>query len=338
MIGFGEIFRSIIGIMKKLPVLLLCVLFLLSAAAVCAQTADQLITEVNTLRAAYGLAPYMVDASLMSLAQSHSDYQAGIGQTTHQRADGSGVPCRSENVCGGANISASYCVNQMWTDELHRYTMIGLSEGTVGAGLAQTDGKNYYTLMVNSSGEETGLAVLNSSGVVAGNDQAISAQIDRDSAPVQPGEYATCTPEPDGSVYHTVQMNETLWSIALSYGKTIAEIQQLNGMSEDEIDVTIGEKILIVYGGTPVADTATPTTTPLPSTNTPKPTSTVTPTLPPLATMTPTITMTPTAEPLIRDIAYFNTPGARKLGTVLVIVCGLGLLVTLYFGFIRKDQ
>jgi hypothetical protein len=311
---------------KLLPILFL---FFAITSAAYAQSANDLISEVNALRAEYGLEPYTVDSSLMSLAQEHSEYQASIQQTTHERADGSGVPCRSENICGGIGVNASYCVNNMWTDELHRYTMIGLETGTVGAGLAESNGNSYYTLMVNSSGAETGLASLTDSN-------SLDTPIDLDAALKQPGEFSTATPYPDGSIYHTVGTNETLWSIALSYDTTMAEIQQLNGWTEDQTDVSIGQRILIHYGGTPVADTLTPTLTPLPATSTPKPTATSTNTPIPLPSLTPTVTPTPTPEPLIPHIRFFDTPAARTFGLVLVIVCTAGLAATLYFGFFRK--
>ncbi len=315
--------------MKKIFVILLLALFLPGPVGISAQSADDLIFQVNSLRASYGLDPYTVDPVLMTLAQQQSSYQASIHQSTHSRPDGSAIPVRSENVCGGIGVNASYCVNNMWTDELHRYTMIGLKSGTVGAGLAESEGNSYYTLMVNSPGEETGLASL-----VTVSEYEVP--IDPDSALRQPDELSTSTPMPDGSIYHTVRANETLWSIALSYNRTIADIQALNGMAEGDTSVSIGQRLLIVYGGTPVADTATPTITPLPPTNTPKPTSTATNTPIPLPTMTPTATLTPTPEPLIPHIRYFDTPGAKRLGLGLVIGCSLGLLITLFFGFIRK--
>ncbi len=309
--------------------LLLTLFFsLVITCAVSAQSANDLISEVNALRASYGLDPYTVDSTLMTLAQEHSEYQASIHQTTHDRADGSGVPCRSENICGGIGVNASYCVNNMWTDDLHRYTMIGLDSGTVGAGLAESDGNSYYTLMVNSSGAETGLASLTGS--------VYEVPIDLDAALLQPGEFSTATPMADGSIYHTVMTNETLWSIALSYNTTMAEIRQLNGWAEDQTEVSIGQRILIHYGGTPVADTLTPTLTPLPATSTPKPTATATNTPIPLPSLTPTMTATPTPEPLIPHIRFFDTPGGHTLGLVLVIVCTAGLAATLYFGFFRK--
>ena len=306
-------------------------LLLLIPLSVSAQSAGDLISQVNALRASYGLEPYTIDAGLMSLAQAQSEYQASIHQTTHARPDGSGTPARTENVCGGIGVNAPYCVNNMWTDDLHRFTMIGLENGTVGAGFAESEGNSYYTLMVNSSGGETGLVGLSTVS-------EYEIPIDPDSALLQPGEFSTATPMPDGSIYHTVRTNETLWSIALSYNTTIAEIQALNGMDAEDTAVSIGQRILIFYGGNPVEDTATPTMTPLPATSTPKPTSTATNTPIPLPTLTPTATMTPTPEPLIPHIRYFDTPGARKLGLGLVIGCSLGLIVTLFFGFIKKQR
>ncbi len=316
---------------KRIFIIFLFVLFLTIPTAVFAQSAEALIEEVNALRASYGLAPYTVDSNLMAQAQAQSVYQASIHHTTHDRADGSGTPARSENICGGIGVNASYCVNNMWTDELHRYTMIGLETGTVGAGLAESEGNSYYTLMVNSSGQETGLASLSTVS-------ELERPIDPDSALLQADQIRTCTPMPDGSIYHTVRTNETLGAIASSYNRTVEEIQALNGMEPDDFDIFIGQRLLIIYVGNPVEDTATPTITPLPATNTPKPTATATQTPLPLPTRTPTATMTPTPEPLIPHIRYFDTPGAKRLGLGLVIVCGLGLLTTLYLGFVRKNE
>lgn len=317
--------------MKRITLILTLFLFLLISAQVSAQSAQDLLNEVNALRVSYGLTPYAVDATLMAYAQQQSEYQASIHQTTHERPDGSGIPARSENVCGGIGVNASYCVKSMWTDNLHRMTMIGFTDGSAGAGYAMADGNHYYTLLVNSSGEDTGLIEQESV-----NEYQIP--IDPDSALLQPGEFATSTPMPDGSIYHTVRSNETLWSIALSYGISIAEIQALNGMEVEDTSVSIGQRILIVYVGNTVEPTFTPTITPLPATNTPKPTSTATNTPIPLPTLTPTATATPTPEPLIPHIRYFDTPDAKKLGLVLVIGCGAGLLATLYFGFLRKPK
>lgn len=323
---------------------LILVIFLFIRQPVRAQSADALIQAVNALRAQNGLEPYAVDGGLNAAAQAQSEYQASIGETTHNRADGSQIPARSENVCGGAGVTASWCVNSMWKDEIHLYTMIGMDSGTVGAGYAlSAGGAAYYTLLVNSQGADTGLdkagaaAATDGSGAqVAANLNAGNADVDILAAPVQPGEFATSTAQPDGSIFHIVQANETLWTIAINYNTTIAQIQAMNNMSAEDISVTAGQRILIYYGGTPVADTLTPTVTPPPSTNTPRPTSTITPTRPPLDTPTPTVTMTPTPGPVIKYISFFDEPGARTLGVFLVIACGIGLILTWVFGFLRE--
>ena len=323
---------------------LILVIFLFIRQPVRAQSADALIQAVNALRAQNGLEPYAVDGGLNAAAQAQSEYQASIGETTHNRADGSQIPARSENVCGGAGVTASYCVNSMWKDDLHLYTMIGMDSGTVGAGYAlSAGGAAYYTLLVNSQGADTGLdkagaaAAADGSGAqVAANLNAGNADVDILAAPVQPGEFATSTAQPDGSIFHIVQANETLWTIAINYNTTIAQIQAMNNMSAEDISVTAGQRILIYYGGTPVADTLTPTVTPPPSTNTPRPTSTITPTRPPLDTPTPTVTLTPTPGPVIKYISFFDEPGARTLGVFLVIACGIGLILTWVFGFLRE--
>lgn len=323
---------------------LILVIFLFIRQPVRAQSADALIQAVNALRAQNGLEPYAVDGGLNAAAQAQSEYQASIGETTHNRADGSQIPARSENVCGGAGVTASYCVNSMWKDEIHLYTMIGMDSGTVGAGYAlSAGGAAYYTLLVNSQGADTGLdkagaaAAADGSGAqVAANLNAGNADVDILAAPVQPGEFATSTAQPDGSIFHIVQANETLWTIAINYNTTIAQIQAMNNMSAEDISVTAGQRILIYYGGTPVADTLTPTVTPPPSTNTPRPTSTITPTRPPLDTPTPTVTLTPTPGPVIKYISFFDEPGARTLGVFLVIACGIGLILTWVFGFLRE--
>lgn len=330
---------------------LICALIFLSVGLIFAiyrpaqaQSANDLIQAVNALRAQSGLEPYTVDGGLNAAAQAHSEYQASIQQTTHDRADGSQIPARSENVCGGMGVTASHCVTVVWTDELHQYTMIGLDSGTVGAGYAlSANGAAYYTLLVNSQGADTGLNVAKvqsdpsqPQSQVAANLNAGDAEIDIMAAPVQPGEFATSTAQLDGSIYHIVQANETLWTIAINYNTTIAQIQAMNNMSEEDTSVTAGQRILIFYGGTPVSDTLTPTVTPPPATNTPRATSTITATLPPLNSPTPTITMTPTPGPLIQYISFFDEPEARYLGFALVILCGLGLLFTWIFGFLRE--
>ena len=53
----------------------------------------------------------------------------------------------------------------------------------------------------------------------------------------------TSTPLENGDVYHVVQSNEALWSIAIAYNTTIDTLKLLNGLSTDEIFA--GQKLLV---------------------------------------------------------------------------------------------
>ncbi len=70
----------------------------------------------------------------------------------------------------------------------------------------------------------------------------------------------TASPAADGSVTHIVGDGQTLWSIAVVYGVTIAEIRSLNGMLWDNEVIVPGQE-LVIYPANP--DTAfTPTIDP----------------------------------------------------------------------------
>ncbi len=117
---------------------------------------------------------------------------------------------------------------------------------------------------------------------------------------------STSTPLDDGSVYHVVQPNEALWSIALAYNTTVEQLKLLNSLKNNEI--FIGQKILV--------------SRPEPATASPAPTFTVTlgiPTSTPTYPVTPTITSTVTPLP--------SPPTSQQAGlTVLGIIVLIALL------------
>jgi LysM repeat protein len=53
----------------------------------------------------------------------------------------------------------------------------------------------------------------------------------------------TSTPLEDGTIYHIVQFNEALWSIALAYNTTVEQLKLLNSLSTN--DIYEGQKLLI---------------------------------------------------------------------------------------------
>jgi hypothetical protein len=52
----------------------------------------------------------------------------------------------------------------------------------------------------------------------------------------------------DGNVYHEVKYGQTLWSIAVTYGTTIKQIQQLNNLSDTTVQPK--QRLLVLKGAT----------------------------------------------------------------------------------------
>ncbi len=227
-------------------------------------TAYDVIAEVNTLRASQGLLPYQVNSTLMTIAQTHAEYQASTGVLSHYSADGSrpyqraiaaGYPVAgdlarggffSENIHAGSNLSAADVVDAWQADSLHLNTMISPDLKDIGVGVAIVDGISYYTLDAGLSTDEAESDTTsdpNGTSPPSTPGTAVSAQ------PV-----ITSTPLEDGSVYHEVQANEALWSIALAYNTTVDDLKKLNRLSTN--DIFIGQKLLIKSAKG--ADTPTP--------------------------------------------------------------------------------
>ena len=287
-------------------------------------SALEVIEEVNTLRASYGLPPYQVNTILMSVAQSHADYIASTGVSTHfsasgehpyQRAVAAGYAVAgdlslggffSENIHAGAGLSPSAAVDDWQGDAPHLNTMISPDLRDIGVGVSIVDGVTYYVL---DAGTSTGNSV-----VVQTSSAVIST-----STPGAPGtalvNVIISTPLESGEVYHVVQLKEALWSIALAYNTTIEQIKLLNGLASDEIFA--GQKLLIQK---PVTTTAAPTEVVTATFGIP--TSTVTQPVTPTITSTSTPLAVPPASPqngmlivgIIILIAFFAAGVGSWLG------------------------
>src|SRR5579859_1095877 len=70
---------------------------------------------------------------------------------------------------------------------------------------------------------------------------------DQAATPVGPA-VITDTPQPDGSVIHTVRKGETLAGIAQAYGVSIDQIRQLNDLPAGSTTVSAGTYLLISIG------------------------------------------------------------------------------------------
>ncbi|KPL76777.1 LysM peptidoglycan-binding domain-containing protein [Bellilinea caldifistulae] len=140
----------------------------------------------------------------------------------------------------------------------------------------------------------------------------------------------TATPNPDGSVIHKVESGQSLWSIAIAYGVTIAQILEWNGLGQDAV-LLVGDTLVVRPSSTPTIS-PTPSLTPVPPTRTPSLTPTpVTPTL--TYTVTPTLTETP--APLIdwQPPSWLNE---STLGMGLIVISAAGLIFVLLAAFRKR--
>ncbi len=236
------------------------------------------IAAVNQLRAANGLAPYQVSAALMVAAQGHSEYMASTGSISHTGAGGSRPIDRataagyggganvfvSENIAAGTNWTAQDAV-QIWQgDSLHLETMLSSNYSDVGAGVAVSGNTAYFTLLAGGGGGGEG----SGSGSVQGPpDVTIYPQF----TPVD-----TATPQPDGSIIHTVQDGQAFWNIAAIYGISTEELLKMNNLTENTL-IFPGDKLVVKLPNDTPTPTPEATVTPFPATATNPPTSTPTP-------------------------------------------------------------
>lgn len=220
--------------------------------------AYSLIAEVNALRAANGLPAYTANSILMGIAQQHAEFMAangvshiGYGGTRpFQRALNAGYPLAgdlslggfiSENITAGNNKSVQDAVLQWQGDAPHLNTMLSPNLTEIGAGVAIVNGYVYYVI---DAARPT----------ASGQPQVINTLAPGQTPPTlvvyAPPLASTAipnTPLPDGAIYHIVQPGETLWLIAITYNMKVADIRQLNGMSETEA-IYPNEKLLLVKG------------------------------------------------------------------------------------------
>lgn len=223
-------------------------------------SASELIQLVNQLRAANGLSPYRVNSALMAAAQSHSDYQAATGNTSHTGKGGSRPHDRavangygggatvyvSENIATGTNLTAGEAVGWWQGDNIHLTTMLSTSYRDVGAGLAESGGVKYYTLVVGYIAGEQGQPPASQPGQdnrqPASTPGANPAPVGTPVAWIVPVKAAT--PRTDGSIVHEVQFGQALYSIADAYDVELPYLLTINSLNADTV-IYPGDKLWI---------------------------------------------------------------------------------------------
>lgn len=256
---------------------------------------SEIIGLVNQLRAANGLQPYRVNNALMAAAQAHSEYQAASGNASHTGKGGSRPHDRavaygygggaavsvSENIYSGSNASAAQAVGWWQGDSLHLGTMLSSSYRDAGAGMAQANGVNYYTLVVGYVTGEKGQPPAGQppsgqpgsdrspSNPPAGKPGANPAPAGTPVALIAPIQVAT--PRADGSIIHEVQWGHFLYNIAEAYQVELPYLLVLNSLKADTV-IYPGDKLLIRPANPTPTPAASPTLAPTklpPATSTP---------------------------------------------------------------------
>jgi uncharacterized protein YkwD len=298
----------------------------------------EIIDGVNNLRLSHGIAPLSAHPVLMQVGQMEADGIAA-GREGHWRPDGLtlgqwllslGYPLsgdisldgyRSEN-WGFAN-DAEGAVNMWLQDDLHENTMLSLDRSDIGVGIAKMPGEDVYVIVLETalqtkSGQMQYDAIVYLTGIPmtqAAYSSMATLAAENGLLPQNVAPVFLNTALPDGNIYHEVKYGQTLWSLAISYGATIKQIQQLNGLTDTNLRA--GQKLLVMKGATQ----------PAPASN--SPTLAQSPQTFPTPTISPAKTATPESTPeMTPEERRQNTLGVVAIGVAAIFLGGLFTVMT----------
>lgn len=301
-------------------------------------TAEELIYFTNLRRTQYGLSALTVNSILMTAAQQTAEIMAGLqlpghlGGTTlniSQMGYGDGYTIYStENVAYGTDLTAEYIVYTIWNDNIHNIPVMNPIYCDIGAGVAfDSEGTGYYVLNAAYSeirycGEYRAPDGTTLETLYARTDiSEEGSDISTGSQWMQP--INKVTPNIEGNIIHEVNYGQTLWGIAIAYNTTIKQIQVLNGYSEDDQTIYVGQKLFIPTSLTPIPNLE-PTTS-----LTPQPSITTSP--------RPIITFTPSPIPLIGNSPTPILSGEKNnLFTKILFWSAILGLLMIFFGVLMK--
>lgn len=340
--------------LKKLPVLILAIIIALTqagfitASALSAPGAYDLIAEVNAYRVSNGYWELTPNAQVMSAAQGHADWIAAGNPGGHTGAAGSDETTRVywSGYGGGATIqcdeawastrSVYDAVYIAWSDWTHQEVMLngwGNKYTDIGAGVADL-GNGAYVFVLD-------ICMVKGEGYSGSSSLAIPGSTLDPNATPDLSNYIfgvlTATPGADGSIRHTVKYGQTLASIAQAYGITVPDLQAANDMAADQTIIREGQTLFIKQtSGTPQASAGTSATiagtasTGIPQISKPVATRTLMPTL-----RLPTAESTPVPDEKTPE-GSVESPPSQTVGVLLIILFGAGLIAFMYFAFLKK--
>jgi uncharacterized protein YkwD len=304
-----------------------------------APTPADIINAVNNLRLSHGLAALSVHPVLMQVAQEQANaLAASEGAIGHERPCGltlgqqllqMGYPLlgdlsldgyRSENWVAASTTEDA--ISFWLSDDPHTNTMLSPNRSDIGAAVAVSD--QIYVVLETAwqtgSGQMqsaaypilTGIPMTHTACIGEATQYAEYSQLPQYSIPV-----IRTTALPNGDVIHEVKYGQTLWSIAIQYGTTMAQIRRLNNLYTDTLQP--GQKLIVMNAATqPVSGATAPAT-------------------PPAAMdyafiVTPVVTVTPIATVVTQTISSGEFVKQNGMVIVILIVsftvllAGLGIL------------
>jgi LysM repeat protein len=241
-------------------------------------TPAEVIQAVNQLRIAHGLLPLNTHPVLMQVAQWEANgHTRPGGLTLGQWLLSLGYPLsgdlsldgyRSENWIAADNAQQAI---EMWLmDAPHTNTMLSPDRSDIGAAVAVGD--QTYIVIETALQTNSGKMQYDAYPILTAIAQGGSANDPNNLVPQYIIPVVRSTARPSGDVIHKVQYGQSLWSIAVTYNTTIAQIRAWNNLGEST-DIYEGQVLLVQRNATQ----------PPPPTNTP------------LATVTPYYEISPTA-------------------------------------------
>lgn len=297
-----------------LPIL---IIFGIHSAHAQSDPASEIIQLVNQLRMSNGLPPYQVNAILMSVAQAQASWSAENNHIGHDGPGGSSPDDRAqaagygggersfavENAAHGtASINTPGLVVAMWqTDWGHLSAMISTKYEHIGVGYAEASGYSWYVMMVGWVGSPAGSGEFDSQDTL------------EQSAPYAP--FILSEPDETGAIYHEVQPGQSAWTIAAYYEVDLAELLDLNQLTEDSI-LHPGDILMV--------RPPEPTVTPLPTASATE-----------ITLATPTAVQTiPSVSPTLEEQALVES-SPRPMVSPIFLVIGLGLVLIAGYVIVR---
>lgn len=226
----------------------------------------------------------------------------------------------------GIATSAEDAISMWLGDDEHTNTMLSSYRSDIGVAVAVGD-QIYVVLetaLSTPSRQHQGTAY----GILTGIPMTQAACIGWQTQSAEMGPFAQysipiaiSTACSDGNVIHEVKYGQTLWSIAIQYRTTIAQLKQLNGLTDDT--VLPGWKLLVQKRATQPA-AVTPIFILSPHSQTSASTLALTP--------TPSSTPTPNGMPMFTQALV-----ATKL-VVAALISSFSVLVAAIVGFGKKRE